>query len=92
MPAGMNNVALLHAWLNQLVPGLLQSLECSMSHCRMVRYQINNVCRSRAENGQEDRASLHSGERVQQGEKWIASRWLQEQAVCSTDGPSTVEE
>ncbi|DBA99717.1 TPA: hypothetical protein ACH3X3_012268 [Trebouxia sp. C0006] len=47
---------------------------------------------SRADNGQEDRASLHSGERVQQGEKWIASRWLQEQATCSVQDSNNIEE
>ncbi|KAL3139958.1 hypothetical protein ABBQ38_004246 [Trebouxia sp. C0009 RCD-2024] len=47
---------------------------------------------SRAEDGKEDRASLHSGECVQQGEKWIVSRWLQEQHTCSVPGGLFTEE
>lgn len=50
------------------------------------------VCRSRATTGEEDRASLHSGECVRQGEKWIASRWLQEQPTCGFDDELFVEE
>ena len=52
----------------------------------------HRFCRSRAANGQEDRASLHSGECVRQGEKWIASRWLQEQPTCGLQENLFVEE
>jgi len=62
----------------------------------MLHVDVNNtqsaLYRSRAENGQEDRASSHSGERVQRGEKWIASRWLQEQATCSVQDSNNIEE
>ena len=66
---------------------VLRHLPASL-HC----FSLHIWFRSRAANGQEDRASLHSGERVQLGEKWICSRWLQEQPDCSPDDNLSIEE
>lgn len=33
---------------------------------------------SRLPNGEEDRMSLHAAEPIIMGEKWIATRWMQE--------------
>lgn len=47
------------------------------------------IYRSRLPNGEEDRASLHGGEPVLRGEKWIATRWFKE---LDDEKPKSIEE
>ena len=42
-------------------------------------YTTHVFCRSRLANGDEDKMSLHAGEPVLKGVKWIATRWLREE-------------